>query len=114
MKSNIRVAIVGYGNIGRFAVDALRSAPDMELAGVGAGPVLNEPALPELAGIPVVDDISKLDEVKVALLCTPTRLVPQYAKNMLQMGINTWTAMIFTVNWPLRRELMRLPKPAER
>ena len=90
MKSNIRVAIVGYGNIGRFAVDALRSAPDMELAGVvRRASSLNEPAPPELAGIPVVDDISKLDEVKVALLCTPTRLVPEYAKNMLQIGINT-------------------------
>ena len=30
----IRVAVVGLGNIGRFAVEAVRAAPDMELAGV--------------------------------------------------------------------------------
>ena len=30
----IKVAIVGYGNIGKYAVDALRAAPDMELAGI--------------------------------------------------------------------------------
>ena len=30
----IRVAIVGYGNIGKYALQALEAAPDMELAGV--------------------------------------------------------------------------------
>ena len=41
----IKVAIVGYGNIGKYAVDALRAAPDMELAGIvrrpGSGPALH-------------------------------------------------------------------------
>lgn len=30
----IKVAIVGYGNIGKYSVDALRAAPDMELVGI--------------------------------------------------------------------------------
>ena len=30
----IRVAIVGYGNIGKYALQALEAAPDMELVGV--------------------------------------------------------------------------------
>ena len=30
----IRVAIVGYGNIGKYALQALQAAPDMEIAGV--------------------------------------------------------------------------------
>ena len=30
----IRVAVIGYGNIGKSAVEALFQAPDMELAGV--------------------------------------------------------------------------------
>ena len=30
----IRVAIVGYGNIGKYALEALEAAPDMEVAGV--------------------------------------------------------------------------------
>ena len=29
----IRVAIVGYGNIGRYALEALLASSDMELAG---------------------------------------------------------------------------------
>ena len=34
----IKVAIVGYGNIGKYAVGALRAAPDMGLAGIGRRP----------------------------------------------------------------------------
>ena len=32
----IRAAIVGYGNIGKFVLDALLEAPDFEVAGVVA------------------------------------------------------------------------------
>ena len=30
----IRAAVVGYGNIGRFTIEALEVAPDFEIAGV--------------------------------------------------------------------------------
>ena len=30
----IRAAIVGYGNIGRYVLEALQAAPDFEVAGV--------------------------------------------------------------------------------
>ena len=30
----IRVAVIGYGNIGRYTIQALQAAPDMEIAGV--------------------------------------------------------------------------------
>lgn len=90
MIQKTRIAIVGYGNIGRFAVETLRSTPDMELAGVvRRASSLNETKPPELADVPVVDSISKLEGVKAALLCTPTRSVPDYAREMLQQGINT-------------------------
>ncbi len=35
----IRVAIVGYGNIGRYVLESVLEAPDMELAGI-----VNHPA----------------------------------------------------------------------
>lgn len=90
MTQKTRIAIVGYGNIGRFAVETLKSTPDMELAGVvRRAASLNEPKPPELADVPVVDNVAKLEGVKAALLCTPTRSVPDYAKEMLQKGINT-------------------------
>lgn len=84
----IRAAIVGYGNIGKFALEALEAAPDFEVAGVvrrsGAE---NKPA--ELAGYPVVKHISELEQVDVAILATPTRSIEAYAKEILAMGINT-------------------------
>lgn len=79
---------MGYGNIGRYTVQALQAAPDFDIAGVvrrnGAD---NKPA--ELEGYDVVDDIKKLKDVDVAILCTPTRSCPEYAKQILPLGINT-------------------------
>ncbi len=84
----IRVAIVGYGNIGQYALHALQTAPDMEVAGVvrrnGAE---NKPA--ELAAYAVVKDIRELGKVDVAILATPTRQVEKFALEMLALGINT-------------------------
>lgn len=84
----IRAAIVGYGNIGRYALQALEAAPDFEVAGVvrrsGAN---NKPA--ELANYPVVSDIRQLEAVDVAILSTPTRSVEAYAKDILSLGICT-------------------------
>lgn len=83
----IRAAIVGYGNIGRYVLEALRNSPDFEVAGVVRRNPAEKPV--ELAGIEVCDDIKKLKEVEVAILCTPTRSVEAYAKEILALGIHT-------------------------
>lgn len=84
----IRAAVVGYGNIGRYAVQALEAASDFEIAGVvrrnGAE---NKPS--ELAQYEVVKDIKELKDVDVAILATPTQSCPAYAKEILPLGINT-------------------------
>ncbi|MBO4315393.1 MAG: diaminopimelate dehydrogenase, partial [Prevotella sp.] len=84
----IRAAVVGYGNIGRYTVEALEAAEDFEIAGVvrrnGAD---NKPA--ELAQYDVVKDIRELKDVDVAILATPTRSCEEYAKQILPLGINT-------------------------
>ena len=84
----VRAAIVGYGNIGHYVLEALQAAPDFEIAGVvrRAG-AENKPE--ELANYVVVKDIKELGNVDVAILCTPTRSVEKYAKEYLAMGINT-------------------------
>lgn len=87
MSNKIRAAIVGYGNIGKSVMEALLSAPDFELAGIVRRSTTNQPK--ELEGITIVDDIKKLDNVQVAILCTPSRSVPQMAKDVLSLGINT-------------------------
>ncbi len=81
----VRAAIVGYGNIGHYVLEALQAAPDFEIAGVirRAG-AENKPE--ELANYAVVKDIKELGEVDVAILCTPTRSVEKYAKEYLAMG----------------------------
>lgn len=84
----IRAAIVGYGNIGHYSLQALEAAPDFEIAGVvrrnGAADCPEE-----LAKYPVVKHISELEAVDVAILSTPTRSVEAYAKEILQLGIHT-------------------------
>ena len=84
----IRAAVVGYGNIGRFAVEALEAAPDFEIAGIvrrqGAE---NKPL--ELTPYEVVADIRELKDVDVAILATPTRSCEEYARQIVPLGINT-------------------------
>lgn len=83
----IRAAIVGYGNIGRYVVDALESASDFEIAGVIRRDAANIPS--EISHLKVVSDISQLVSVDVAILCTPSRSVEQEGEKYLSMGINT-------------------------
>lgn len=100
----IRAAIVGYGNIGKFVLDALETAPDFEVAGVVRRSTNNIPA--ELSNYSVVTNIDQLDNVDVAILCTPTREVEKYAVEYLAKGINTVDSFdIHTGIVDLRRNL---------
>jgi len=83
MMDCLNVAVVGYGHVGRCAVEAVLAAADMELAGV-------VDVIPlELPGIPAVNNISQLKKVDVALLCIPSVLVPEAAPLYLARGIHT-------------------------
>ncbi|WP_287212446.1 diaminopimelate dehydrogenase [Muribaculum sp.] len=83
-----KAAIVGYGNIGRYVLDALSEAPDFEVAGVvRRNPGGQQPS--ELNGYRVVADVAELGKVDVAILCTPTREVENYARQLLAQGVNT-------------------------
>lgn len=83
----IRAAVVGYGNIGKYVLDALLAAPDFEVAGIVRRNIQEIPE--ELKNYEVVSDIRKLNTVDVAILCTPTRSVKSYATEILALGINT-------------------------
>jgi diaminopimelate dehydrogenase len=84
----IRAAVVGYGNIGHYAIQALETAPDFEIAGVVRRQGDKDKPL-ELTPYDVVDDITKLKNVDVAILATPTRSCPEYAEKITKLGINT-------------------------
>ena len=68
----IKIAIIGYGNIGRAVEEAVKTAPDMELAGI-------------------YHHNDNIDAIKadVAVLCTPTRETPAYAERLIKQGIAT-------------------------
>lgn len=72
MCESIKVAVIGYGNIGKAAEEAINAAPDMVLEGIYHHN----------------DNLDNL-KVDVALLCTPTREVPAFAQKMLKQGIST-------------------------
>jgi diaminopimelate dehydrogenase len=90
MSESLRIAVVGYGNIGRAAVEAVRATADMELAGVirRAAPAAQS-LPPELAGVEIADRVEALGKVDVALLCGPTRSIPETAPRYLRQGIHT-------------------------
>ncbi len=85
MKKNIRIGIVGYGNIGRSVEQAVAKSPDMELVAVFSRREL--PALP--SGAPCIhlkDAIAWKDKVDVLVMCggSATDLgeqSPEFVKN---------------------------------
>ncbi|WP_312641605.1 diaminopimelate dehydrogenase [Hydrogenoanaerobacterium sp.] len=84
----IKVAIVGYGNIGKSVFEAVTAAADCELVGVVRRNPAQVPA--ELAGVQLAGDVADLAvRPDVAILCAPTRAVPEFAKQCLELGINT-------------------------
>lgn len=82
----INVAVVGYGNIGKRVVKAVQTAPDMNLVCVQRR---NARPVPEFH-VTVVTDLLELDEkIDVAILCAPSRKVPDMAERYLKAGIST-------------------------
>lgn len=67
-----KIAIIGYGNVGRAVEQAVLSANDMQLVGI----------------FHHNDNLSAI-AADVAVLCTPTREVPKFAAQLLSRGIST-------------------------
>ncbi|HBG44075.1 MAG TPA: diaminopimelate dehydrogenase, partial [Firmicutes bacterium] len=91
LREKTRVAVVGFGNVGRYAIDAVQTAPDMELAGVvrRASSLNSNNDTLQTLGVHAVSDIRELENVQAAILCTPTRTIPDVAESILSLGINT-------------------------
>lgn len=86
----INVAIIGCGNIGKAALEAVLAAPDMNYVG----------------SYHHNDDLEKI-KADVALLCVPTRQVPEFAEKMLKLGVSTVDSFdIHKQIYDLRQQLM--------
>ncbi len=84
-----RVAVVGLGNVGRGAADAIAASPDFQLAGIvrrRAEP--GERASGSTWDVPAVTRIEQLDGVQAALMCGPTRQLEPEERRLLQAGIS--------------------------
>lgn len=85
----MKVAVLGYGNIGRAAEAAIHSAPDMEFAGVWHH-----------------NDCLDCVDADVVLVCTPTREVQKFASVLAARGICTVDSFdIHGQIWSLRSSL---------
>lgn len=105
----IRVAIVGYGNIGKYVLDALSASRDFETAGIVRRNPVDVPE--EIKDYKIVKSVRELDNVDVAILSTPSRSVADYAEDCLNAGINTVDSYdIHTGIVDLRRRLDKAAK----
>lgn len=87
MEKKIRAAIIGFGNIGKFTLEALQAAEDFEIAGIvrrNGGKGNDNPT-----DVSVVASIKELKDVDIAIICSPSREVEKYASEILPLGINT-------------------------
>ncbi len=83
----IRAAIIGYGNVGSEVLRCILHSPDFELAGVVRRNAVKPEA--ELQDVIVTDDIGKLQTVDIAILCQPSRLVPNASAELSKQGYST-------------------------
>ncbi len=86
----LRLAIIGFGRLGRACADAILDAPaaDLELVGIVRRPETVLQALPErLRKTAAVAHVSELRQVQVALVCVPTQCVLGVATELLQWRI---------------------------
>ena len=79
----MKIALVGYGNIGRAVIAAAENAHDVEVVGI----VRRAPGA--VGNYTVATNIDDLPPFDVALLCTPSRMVPDWAESLLSRGICT-------------------------
>ncbi len=90
----MKIAIIGYGNIGKAVEQAVLAAPDMVLSDVYHHN----------------DNLSRI-KADVAILCVPTREVPEYAQICVNQGVATVDSFdIHSRIAGLRSELMPLDK----
>ena len=109
----IRVIIVGFGNIGKAVYEAITAAPDFILAGI-VEPNASANIPNEMEKDKIIADISQLDKfgkIDVAIICTPSRSVPEYAPKYLSKGINTVDSYdIHSSIWEVKTELDKCAK----
>lgn len=82
----LRLAIVGFGRLGRACAAAVADAPDLALSGVVRRRLAPLPA--PFAAVKVVQHVRDLEPVDAALLCVPPGDTAAVAAALLQGGLS--------------------------
>lgn len=78
----IKTAIVGFGNVGKAASEAISQSEDLSLEYIVD--------IRDIPGdVPVLKNVSELKDIDVAIVCLPSRSVPEIAATLLAKGIYT-------------------------
>jgi len=97
----MKIAILGYGNIGKAAEEAIKAAPDMELAGI----FHHNDCLDKISNVQCQMSNGECP-ADVVLICTPTREVQKFATVLAARGICTVDSFdIHGKIWNLRTSL---------
>ena len=85
-----RLAVIGFGRLGRACAEAIVRTKDFRLAGLVRRAERLDASLPTLfRDVPVSADIAELDAVDAALLCLPPQMVTAAAHDLIQHGLPT-------------------------
>jgi diaminopimelate dehydrogenase len=81
----IRVAVIGFGRLGRACAEAILASEDLELAGIARRPEHALSPLPETLGdTPVRAHWTEIPRIDLALICLPPDLIVPTAHEFLQ------------------------------
>ncbi len=114
--TNIPVLVHSLGNIGRHVIACLETAPDLECLGVVRSPGSVGSKKNDLRSLPDFPSYEALEQARgkpaVAILCGPSRLVPEIAADYLARGINTVDS--FDIHAEIPALVRRLQAAAEK
>ncbi|MDD3833544.1 MAG: diaminopimelate dehydrogenase [Oscillospiraceae bacterium] len=82
VKTMIKTAIVGFGNIGKAAYQAISNSDDFSLECIVETREIT-------VDVPLIRSVAELDNIDVAILCLPSRSVLDIASSILSKGICT-------------------------
>ncbi len=87
-KDRIRIAVVGFGRVGRACAEGLLESQDLMLAAIVRRFDSLSQALPDVfSKIPVVSHTAQVHQMDAALLCVPMAQVLDAAHDCLQHGV---------------------------
>jgi diaminopimelate dehydrogenase len=82
-----RLAIVGFGRLGRACAAAIAESHDVELAGVVLRPGSRRRLDPPHDRVAVANQVRELGQVDTVLLCVPANATAAVARELLQQGL---------------------------